>query len=177
MADLRLDLLTNDDLSFAVVLEEEDQTLEELGVRDLSNVLMEIKNKDQTWPEEIGSLASNSEQMRMKRVASISVEKGLTGLNNLGNTCFMNSAIQCVSNTRPLTHYFSRKMHMYELNRTNPLGMKGHIAKRYGDLITDIWSGTAKTIAPFKLRVRNEFSYSPNVLACCTNGIPVTYVL
>lgn len=31
--------------------------------------------------------------------------------------------------------------------------MKGHIAKRYGDLIHEIWSGTARTIAPIKLRV------------------------
>ena len=38
-------------------------------------------------------------------------------------------------------------------DRTNPLGMKGHIAKRYGDLIQEIWSGSAKTIAPLKLRV------------------------
>lgn len=65
----------------------------------------------------------------------------------------MNSALQCVSNTRPLTLYFLSKMHMFELNRTNPIGMKGHIAKRYGDLITDLWSGTVKSIAPLKLRV------------------------
>lgn len=83
-------------------------------------------------------------------------EKGATGLNNLGNTCFMNAALQCVSNTRALTQYFTGNMHLYELNRNNPLGMKGHIAKRYGDLIQDIWSGTAKTIAPLKLRVRDS---------------------
>jgi ubiquitin carboxyl-terminal hydrolase 6/32 len=142
-----------EDLTFTMVLEEEDQTLESLGVKDMSHILVEVRNKDQTWPEEIGSLAKDPlDSCRHKR--NVSVEKGLTGLNNLGNTCFMNSAIQCVSNTAPLTQYFRSKMHMHELNRTNPLGMKGHIAKRYGDLITDIWSGTAKTIAPFKLRVR-----------------------
>ncbi|QQP36552.1 Ubiquitin specific peptidase 32, partial [Caligus rogercresseyi] len=30
--------------------------------------------------------------------------------------------------------------------------MKGHIAKRFGDLVRDMWSGEARTIAPIKLR-------------------------
>uniref|UniRef100_A0ACB8ECH0 Ubiquitin carboxyl-terminal hydrolase 32 n=1 Tax=Sphaerodactylus townsendi TaxID=933632 RepID=A0ACB8ECH0_9SAUR len=35
---------------------------------------------------------------------------------------------------------------------TNPIGMKGHMAKCYGDLIQELWSGTQKNIAPLKLR-------------------------
>ena len=37
--------------------------------------------------------------------------------------------------------------------RANPLGMKGHIAQRYGELVKDMWSGSTKTTAPLKLRV------------------------
>lgn len=37
--------------------------------------------------------------------------------------------------------------------RLNPLGTQGNIAQRYGDLVKDLWSGTAKSIAPLKLRV------------------------
>jgi len=65
----------------------------------------------------------------------------------------MNSAIQCLSNTKPLTEYFCSKLFLYELNKTNPLGMKGLLAKRYGDLVTDLWNGIYRSIAPVKLRV------------------------
>lgn len=38
-------------------------------------------------------------------------------------------------------------------NRTNPIGMRGHMAKCYGDLVQELWSGTQKNLAPLKLRV------------------------
>jgi ubiquitin carboxyl-terminal hydrolase 8 len=34
---------------------------------------------------------------------------GVVGLRNLGNTCFMNSVIQCISSTSPLARYFLSK--------------------------------------------------------------------
>lgn len=34
--------------------------------------------------------------------------------------------------------------------------MKGHIARRYGDLAEDLWSGSSRSLAPLKLRVSSE---------------------
>ena len=47
---------------------------------------------------------------------------GLTGLINLGNTCFMNSAIQCLVHTPEFAKYFREAYHQ-EINWQNPLGM------------------------------------------------------
>ncbi len=61
--------------------------------------------------------------------------KGLVGLRNLGNTCYMNSGLQCLSNTQQLTEYFLSNNFMRDINRVNPLGTRGNLACAYAELI------------------------------------------
>ncbi|KAK7088275.1 hypothetical protein V1264_022210 [Littorina saxatilis] len=146
--DMRLWKISVKDEQNLTLLEDDKQTVDEVTVEDNQPMLIEIRNKDLTWPEEMSQLAKN----KTLKKDDTPTTKGATGLNNLGNTCFMNAALQCVSNTWPLTQYFAGGLHLFELNRDNPIGMKGHIAQRYGELIKDLWSGTSRAVAPLKLR-------------------------
>uniref|UniRef100_A0A7N6AHI4 Ubiquitin carboxyl-terminal hydrolase n=1 Tax=Anabas testudineus TaxID=64144 RepID=A0A7N6AHI4_ANATE len=113
-------------------------------------VIMETRNADGTWPSSRPQIMNSVEDQDSYRG-----QPGVCGLTNLGNTCFMNSALQCLSNTPPLTEYFLRSSYLEELNFTNPLGMKGEIAEAYADVIKQMWSGRHYSVVPrvFKTKV------------------------
>uniref|UniRef100_A0A3Q2YJE3 Ubiquitin carboxyl-terminal hydrolase 20 n=3 Tax=Hippocampus comes TaxID=109280 RepID=A0A3Q2YJE3_HIPCM len=59
--------------------------------------------------------------------------RGLTGMKNIGNSCYMNAALQALSNCPPLTQYF---LDCAGLVRTDK---KPALCKSYQKLISELW--------------------------------------
>lgn len=83
-----------------------------------------------------------------KRVGCDSADEGSSkwaGLRNIGNTCFMNSILQCLSCTKLLKEYVMSRSYAKDINQ------EGKLINAFSNLITKIWSSSsAVDVSMFK---------------------------
>ena len=88
----------------------------------------------------------------LKNYLNSDSSSGICGSVNLGNTCFMNSSIACMSNCTELTYFFLSEQYKKEINENNKYGLKGKLAQSWYELLYKYWIENNDTGNPRDLK-------------------------
>ncbi|KAH7890898.1 hypothetical protein F5I97DRAFT_1975992 [Phlebopus sp. FC_14] len=80
------------------------------------------------------------------------IQLNTAGLKNLGNTCYMNATIQCLSATVPFARFFTDGRWKTAVNMLNPLGTKGSLAAAFAKILYEMSHSELPHLNPIAFR-------------------------
>mmetsp|Transcript_99083 Transcript_99083/g.317845 ORF Transcript_99083/g.317845 Transcript_99083/m.317845 type:complete len:842 (-) Transcript_99083:58-2583(-) len=146
--DVKLKIKHSEDLEperqrliFAGKQLENEKTLAEYGVAEGSTLHLVLRSAN----------GAGGGESRYQPVSGACEVAGACGLYNMGNTCFMNSILQALSNTVPLRQYYRSGEFKGEISEA-PLGMRGRLASGFAELLIKMWEDSHTVLAPSDLK-------------------------
>lgn len=135
--------------------------------RQLQATLDQQQGEKENEKEETKNTASTTNTITKTSLVDETVvhdRRGKVGLANLGNSCYMNSSLQCLSHIKPLTLAFLSRRLMADLNPENRDGSGGKLAEQYAKLLEELWFEPARrSVSPHLLkatlgRINSEYA-------------------
>lgn len=113
---------------------QEDQHHKEFHIENSSNYTTHGEKFNSTFKDESPSI-SMEEQPKPQN------DKGVTGLANMRNTCYMNAALQAIRHNTEISAFFLENRFQQWI-QNKPDSPKVELVKAYGDLLRSLWSAS-----------------------------------
>ena len=132
-----------DERDNAMLLNDEKMTLEQFELREEQLVMVDQMLENGKFRY---GMFTDKQPQRKNGVC------GLIGLENLGNTCYMNSSLQCLCHTDLLKDYFLSDEYLDHINTEGNEALHGEFANSFAILIKTMWNTTSRVLAPRRFK-------------------------
>ncbi|KAK8888117.1 hypothetical protein M9Y10_039178 [Tritrichomonas musculus] len=84
----------------------------------------------------------------MQTIVENASEPGICGIMNIGNSCYINAALQCLCHTQCVCDFFLKdEKWRQQINHSNKKGTDGEVTEKFYEVMQELWNGNNNKIS------------------------------